>query len=281
MKRSSSASKRHGPRAVLSVIGPEGHGKTALMLTAPQPMVIASVDPNTQDVIEKTFGKPVDEISTDILTFHEIPFPAVGFEEDEDAIKEQAAEGIEKLIDVVRSISGSSTRSVLLDTGTELNELNILEAFGRTDKISPMQRQIYMGKVNARFKGIFRQLKRENVHVLVSHRSKEVWETVTVKHGRNKGEEKDVKVPGKYERIGFKQMGNIVNTEVLVKFDPTREGKLAAKFGMEITRCMIRPGLIGKEYWGRVKIDDEMVRRASFPFLMMQLYPGTTLENWR
>lgn len=262
-------------------MGPEGHGKTNLMLTAPRPMVIASCDPNTQDVIEKVFGTSVDDIDPEILTYVDVPFPAVGFETDEDKIKEQAGEGIEKVIDAINLTESTGAKSFLMDTGTEINELNILETFGRTDKISPMQRQIYMGKANARFKGFFRQLKRLNVHVLVSHRTKDVWETIEVKHGRNKGEEKDVKIPGKYERIGFKQMGNIINTEVLVTFDPERDGKLSAKFGMEITRCMIRPGLIGREYWGRATIEDEKIHRASFPFLMMQLYPGSSLEDWR
>lgn len=262
-------------------MGPEGHGKTNLVLTAPKPLVIASVDPNTEDVICKVFKvTDVADIDPDILTFHPIAFPAVGFEEDEDAIKEQAAEGIEQLTKAIRSVS-ASTGSFIMDTGTEINELNILERFGRTDKISPQTRQFFMGTVNARYKGFFRQLKRMDVHTLVTHRVREVWETTVVKHGRDKGEEKDVKVPGEYERIGFKQMGNIINTEVLVKFDPTREGKLSNKFGVRVTRCMIRPSIIGKIWWGRKKEEDGTVLHcASFPFLMMQLYPGTTLEDW-
>lgn len=279
-RQRSSSNSRRGPRSVLSIIGPEGHGKTDLALTAPKPMIVASVDPNTRDVVEKRFG-PIDDIDPEILTFHDLPFPAVGFETDEEQIKEQASEALDQLTEVIRSVEGSGAKSVLLDTGTEISELNILGIFGRTDKISPMQRQIYMGAANGRFKGFFRQLKRANVHVLVTHRVREVWATETVKHGKNKGEERDVKIPGAYERIGFKQMGNIVNAEVLVKFDEAREGKLSNKFGMKITRCMIRPSLIGKTYWGMERIEGERVRRPSFAFLMMQMYPGTTLADWQ
>lgn len=273
---------RRGPRTVLSIMGPEGHGKTNLALTAPKPLIIASVDPNTEDVVCKVFGiTDVADLDPEIGVFYPIAFPAVGFEEDEEAIKEQAAEGIEQLTKAVRSVD-ESTGTFIMDTGTEVNELNILERFGRTDKISPQQRVFFMGTVNARYKGFFRQLKRMDVHTIVTHRAREVYETVIVKHGRDKGEEKDVKVPGKYERIGFKQMGNIINTEVLVKFDPKREGKLSAKYGMEITRCMIRPSLIGKSYWGRkTQEDGTVLHSASFPFLMMQLYPGTTVEDWQ
>lgn len=264
-------------------MGPEGHGKTNLALSAPKPLVIASVDPNTEDVVCKTFGiKSIDDLDPEIATFHPITFPAVGFEPDEEAIKEQANEGIEQLVAAIRTVD-ESTGAFIMDTGTEINELGTLGIFGRTDKITAQARKFFLGAANAQFKGYFRQLQRTGTHTIVTHRAREVWETIVVQHGRKKGEEEDRKIPGEYERIGFKQMGNIINTEVLAKFDSSREGKLSAKFGIRITRCMIRPSLIGKTYWGRKLIEgtDERVHCASFQFLMMQLYPGTTLEDWQ
>lgn len=269
-------------RTVTSVMGPEGHGKTDFWTTAKKPIACINVDPNTSAVLEKLGYRDDDE---ETINVHYVDMPLVGFEPDEEKVKEQAEEAWEKLTDFLRPIimqeADPMPATVVLDTGTELNDLNILSGFGRTDKIAPKLRLIAMGKINAQFKGIFRGLEHAGVHVVVAHRCREVWVTEEIKHGPRKGEEHDRKVPGEWERVGFKQMGNMTNIEVLAMFDPTREGKLSNKFGMRVTRCTLRPGIIRKEYWGRERQEDgSRVRRASWPYLMMQVYPGTTLEDW-
>jgi hypothetical protein len=273
--------RNRGRRIVVSVKGVGGHGKTDFYLTGPKPILVLSTDPNTRDVIEKVFKMPVEEIDPAVLRFIDIPYPLVGFESREDDVMDEARESWNTLTDAISDVLHERLdpmpKLVALDTGTELDTLNTLKEFGRTDRISPQVRRIRMGAVNNDMKGIFRALERSGVHVAVTHRVRERWETVTDEtRGKNYGQEKDQVVPGKFDRIGFKQIENIVNTEVIVKFDPEREGKLSARFGMEIERCMIRPALVGKSYWGK----DEGVRCASFPYLATKLYPQTDLDEW-
>lgn len=270
-------------RIVCSVMAQEGHGKTDFWTTAPKPILAVSVDANTEPVVQKVFKQPSRDLDPDIATVVHVPFPLVGFEMDEDHIARQATDAWDLLTDTLRPIIEGRAKvmpkTVALDTGTELNDLNILAEFGRTAKISPKTRLIKMGNVNARFKGIFRGLEHAGVHVVITHRVKEKWEMVEVR-GRSGIEEKDQRVPGEFERIGFRQMGNMVNVEVLLLFDPSRSEKLPGKFGMRITRSMIRPALIGGEFWGREVIGDERVRCASFPYLATLLYPDSHLQDW-
>lgn len=268
-------------RIVVSVKGVGGHGKTDFYTTMPKPILALSTDPNTRDVIEKIFKCDIDDLDPKILRLVNIPYPMVGFETDEEDVMHEAQDGWDVLVneirDVMRGDANPRPASVALDTGTELDTLNILAQFGRTDKISPKTRLIKMGNVNNQMKGIYRALERAGVHVAVTHRVRERWETVTNEaRGSHYGEEKDQRVPDKFDRIGFKQIENIVNTEIIVKFDPAREGKLSARFGMEIERCMIRPALVGKAYWGK----DDGVRCASFPYLATLMYPNTELSDW-
>lgn len=263
---------------VLSVIGPEGHGKTDFWTTASRPILCLNIDRNTSAVLKKK-GLLDDP---DIEVVH-IQYPLTGFdveEDDREDIKNDALDSWDDLMRALKPVvyrkAKPMPRTVVIDTGTELNDLNILAGFGKTSKISPKERKYFMGEVNARFKGLFRGLDHAGVQVVVTHRCKEKWETQEVR-GQRGIEEKDVIVPGEYERIGFKQMGNMCNLEVLVMFDPSREGKLSDKFGIRVMRSTIRPGIIGKEWWGKT---EDGYRKASFPYLMTQVYKGTTIEEW-
>lgn len=275
-------------RIVLSIMGKEGHGKTDFYFTGPRPILALSVDPNTEDVACKIFGVDrAEDLDPEVCRLVHIPFPLVGFEAREDDIMEEAKESwyrlTDEISDVLHQRGKVQPRTVALDTGTELHTLNILKEFGRTDKLSPITRRNRMGAVNNDFKGIFRALEHAQVHVCVTHRVREHWETVEVR-GRGGSEEKDQVVPGVFDRIGFKEIGNICNTEVLVKFDPDREGELVDRFGMEILRSMQRPGVVGDRYWGMEPVGEgrhkEEIRAASFPFLGTLLYPSTTLKDW-
>lgn len=275
--------KRRRRRLVASVIAKEGHGKTAFALTAPRPLLVLACDPNTVDVVCSTFDvEEPEDLDPEVVKLVEIPYPLVGFETDEDGIMDDATKAwdvlCDEINDVLRGRSNDPT-TVILDSGTELNTLNILKDFGRTDKISPNMRRSKMGKVNNDFKGIFRALEHAQTHVIVTHRCKAHWEAVEERTSKGV-ETKDKEVPGVFDRIGFKEIGNICNTEVLMLFDPEREGKLSNRFGIRLLRSMARPGLVGEEWWGRVDVDGQKVRAASFAHLGTLLYPGTTLKDW-
>lgn len=268
-------------RIVCSAMALEGHGKSRFSLTAPRPLLALVCDPNTEAVVCKEFEvDSADDLDPDICRLVNIPFPLVGFESNEDDIMREAEDSwnllCDEIGDVLRGKARIQPRTVILDSGSELNQLNILKDFGRTDKIHPKVRMQRMGKTNNDFKGIFRALEKAEVHVVVTHRVREHWETVKVRGGDDKQEV----VSGVFDRIGFKEIGNICNTEVLLKFDPEREGKLSSKFGMQLLRSMHRPALIGEEWWGRVEVEGGRVGAASFAHLGTLLFPSTTLDDW-
>lgn len=267
-------------RLVISVMGPEGHGKTDLALTARRPMLVFGIDPNTEAVLEKKFKvDKVSEIDPEDATYVHCPMPMIGFDDDEERSRDDAWDSWCILTDQIRDLVDDRLkvrpRSVIFDNGTSLNELNTIAEFGRTNKIAPAQRKYKMGDVNNRFKGLFRACEVAGVDVIVTHRVKAHYEKVIVRTRGGK-EERDEPVPGVYDRVGFREVGNLVNTEVLAMFDSTIEGKLSSRFGMRVTRCMLRPGIIGREYWGR----EDGVRLASIPYLATLLYPQTSIEDW-
>lgn len=268
-------------RVVCSAMAQEGHGKTDFLLTFPTPILDLSVDPNTAAVVQKVFGEDPDPNDIRLV---QIPYPIVGFQSDEQDVMNEAADGWDVLVteisDVMHQRCKVMPKSVLIDSGTEIAELNMLREFGRTDRISPNMRRSKMGNLNNEFKGLFRALERAGVHVGITHRVREHWETITVRKPGG-SEEKDVRVEGEFDRIGFKQMGNMCSVEVLMMFDPTREGRVGEKFGMRVLRSRDRPALVGKEFWGKVDHDGTAVRAPSFPFLAAQLFPGTTLGDWQ
>lgn len=265
-------------------MGKGGAGKTDWITTMKPPVLLLSTDPNTEDVIEKIYGVPSRDIDPRELRLVHVPYPAVGFETDEADVTNEALDAWDVIVDALRPIKEGNAdpmpASVGIDTGSELNTLCILKEFGRTDKIAPGQRKMRMGNVNTDFKGIFRMLERAGVHVCIAHRCKQRWEEIEIQHGRKKGEVEEKPIPGVYDRVGFREMENIVNVEVLALFDETREGKLSNRFGMKITKCNLRPSLVGEEYWGKEEVDGQMVRVASFPFLATLIYPKTKLSDW-
>lgn len=274
---------RRKRRIVGSVMGKEGAGKTAFCLTAPRPLLYLACDPNAEDVVSATFEvDDVEDLDPAVCRFVRVPYPLVGFESSEEEIMDEATDSWNLICDEISDVlhgRSNDPATVILDSGTELNTLNILKDFGRTDKISPNMRRSRMGKVNNDFKGIFRALEKAQTHVLVTHRCKSRWTTEEVRTPKGI-ETKDVEVPGVFDRIGFKEMGNIVNLELLMKFDPDRGGKLRNRFGVQVTRSMARPILVGTEWWGREEVDSTLMRATSFAFVGLQLYPTSTPQDW-
>lgn len=278
MSRSSNTRKRAG--VVLSLVSREGGGKTSFGLTMPKPILFCSVDPNTEAIIEKAIE--ADQIRESDVIAHHLRMPAIAFS-DQDDVEKEASDAWEALIDALRpyATGRESAGSCVLDTATELDTLNVLAEFGKTDQISPESRRNRMGPVNSRYKGMIRALSDAGLHVALLHRAADLYKSVEVRTTRGK-EDRREKVEGVWamERRGFKETGFISSVEAFLAHDPERHEKLAAQFGLYVARCTMRPGLKGVEYWGRETIDGERVRKASFPYLMSQVYPNTSIRDW-
>lgn len=266
----------------LSVVAREGGGKTWFGLSLPKPLAYISVDPNTEAIIEKAIKDGV--VDGDDVIQHHLRMPAVAFSDQED-VKTEAETAWEALIDTLRPyVKGDGDpqpRGLVIDTATEIDNLNVLAEFGKIDQISPDARRNRMGPVSSRYKGVVRALTDAGIHVALLHRNGDLYKTVTYR-SRGGEEEKRERVEGTWaiERRGFKDTGFITSTEIFLAHDPERHEQLRAQFGMYIARCSLRPGLKGSEHWGTTKIDGERVRKASFAFLMTQVYPHTTIEDW-
>lgn len=275
--------RRTAPHFAMSAVAHEGAGKTWFGLSAPPPISYHSIDPNTQAVLDKA----IDEgyVGADAVTLHMFELPTIAFMDQED-VQADAETKWSAFVESVRPLveGKPDVRSVVLDTATEFDTLNVLAEFGKTDKISPESRRNRMGPVNARWKGIIRALETKGYNVVLLHRARDKWESKTQRGVRGVEEVRE-RMTGlfDFERIGFKDTGFITSAEVMLRFDPDREAKaLSGKYGMKLTRTTLRPALIGTEWWGREKLEDgSRISRVSFPYLATQLYPNTSVEDWR
>lgn len=265
----------------LSVVGPGGSGKTEFLLkTAPRPIYVIAMDPNTQAVADKLkLGKKQG------VRIRHIRPPDLAFDERDD-VQGEATEKWDLFRDRLRPIVKGeiSVRSVGLDTAGELYQLGMLGTFGKGDQIHPEQRRTQMGPINSRWKGIVSSLEQRGINVILLHRGSEKWEDRITETQRG-SEVTRGKMTGVFdiERASgcFTGTTFIVSTEIVLAFNEHREGSLSNKFGMKIIRSQQRPGLIGTKYWGTIKVDGERIAKASFPYLSTLLYPDTKISDWR
>ncbi len=271
---------------VCSVCGLEGAGKTNFATSAPGKITYCSVDPNTAAVLEKIYGvDSVADLDPDVIAYHPIRMPAIAFN-DQDDVQKISEAAWESFIDVLRPIvngDDTDTRTVVADTATELDTLNILAEFGKTDQITPESRRNRMGPVNRRWSGWIRAVNDAGVNVILLHRMKRKWETVERRgQGGSTEVRQEMSGPWDFERMGHKDTGFDNSVEIILRHDPDRHEKLVQQYGARIMRCTLRPALIGTELWGRQKLeDDTRIGRATFPYLASLIYPNTTLDSWR
>lgn len=266
---------------VISICGREGSGKTDWLLTLPKPMTIISVDPNTEGIVEKAVRE--GRFSADAITLVHIDMPAIAFSDQSD-VKDEAEASWTTMIDALRPCidrdNDDRPRSVGFDTATEVDQLNLLAEFGKTDQIHPEIRKNKLGPLNRRYMGMMRALQDAGIHVGLLHRVYDQYRTVEVR-GKSEERRERIEDPWAMDRKGFRDTGYIASIEVLLQHDQARNEKLALQFGMKISRCMLRPILKGQEFWGRERQEDgTRVRRAGFPYLMAQVVEGSSVGDW-
>lgn len=271
------------PTPVLSACALDGHGKTTFALTAPKPLALFHIDPNTEETVEKAIDSKL--IARGDVTLYPVPYPASIFNA-KDALQTEAEHAWEdKFIEPLRTVlDDSDVRGVVFDTSTELFELVLMADHGRTVQIMPEMRT----KTNYKFKGLLNALKRSGKTIVLLHRLRDAYENKSVNTSKGK-EERREKIDGVYEREGFSKTGFHVNVEVALFFDPTREGAEANRYGVKITRCTQRPALILNPEmrvdegvrWGREKqADGSRIVRASVPWVLSQVYPDIAIDHW-
>jgi hypothetical protein len=267
-------------RLVISVMAPEGCGKTHWVTTMPKPIRLFSIDQNTEPTILRAFGvEDAADLDPEVCQFYQPQYPIVGVGTPEKQVQQEAEAAWYLIEDAIRDVyegkANPMPRSIVFDSGTLLHRLNELRTFGRTEAIPPAQRMRLMGMANKDFTGFLDMCQRSGRHVALTHRAKPRWEDVEKRTSRGIEMEPQI-VPGVWDRVGFREVGNLTNCEILLKFDAERGGKVANKFGCQILQTRQRPAVIGMEYWGKV----DGVSVASFGWLATQLFPGTELADW-
>lgn len=282
-------STRTLPPIVAAINALDRHGKTRWLLSAPKPIDLFHIDPNTEMLVDKLIRE--GEIDADDVILHEVPYPATVFGKRDEIQNEATAAWEDKFVEPLRDVVDNDNRTIGLDTATELFELKLMADHGKSVQILPEMRT----KTNYVFKSLLQALRRSKKHVVLLHRLKDVWLDTEVE--TNKGvETQRNKVAGMYEREGFNRTGYHVNVEAFLMYEPKRGGSEPNQFGMRVHSCLERPSLVTCQAdektfwdlddeawkWGRQKYEDgSRVRRSSFPYLATQIYPDTTIDDWK
>ena len=187
-------------RMILGLDGLEKSGKTHFSLTAPDPIGYISLDMGLEGVVHKFKHKRIQVFEYDV------PLPTPDDAEPVDYLK---------LWGEVRRTYTSllitkEVRTVVVDTGTELWELNRLARFGKLSNIKPH----HYGPVNAEYRQLIKLAFNSDKNLIIIHRLKDQYI--------------NDKRTGELERAGFKDTGFQVQCNALVYFDE-EEGEFKLK----------------------------------------------------
>ena len=209
----------------MSVFGPEGSGKTSLLLSAPKPLVIIDLDMGIRRA--KAQGKVPKDVY--LLQFE---MPVRGLD------KKDYMAVWEKIIGKVNAlIADSSVASIGLDTGTALYELCLLSHWGKAEKLMP----IMYGAPNGSFRAdllnpLQRAVSSDSKNVIMLHWAKDEYEAVLTAEGKARVDKSGDEIRAKtgYKiRDGWKGLGASLDLEVACNVE--REKKKQAKYVCEVT----------------------------------------------
>lgn len=194
----------------LDIVGMEGTGKSSLALTLAEFGSIAYV--NIDQSIDRA-KQPESKKERERVKRLDVVYAAgLG----EEATRSSCVPAWSNTVKRVEEAAATFAAGVVMDTGTELWELNRLAAFGtltpkgRTDRL--------YGPVNARQRNLFRLHRRHKKHLVTIHQYKDDY--------RDKPDGTSVKT-GKMVRAGFKEMGYLADIVVECFF---KDGEFGARY---------------------------------------------------
>lgn len=243
------------PRIVMALTGMEGQGKTHFSLTAPGPISLLNLDEGLESVINKHSGDK--DIHVLDITIPNVLGDSVGKmtkaekAEQADVVQEEAeAEWIKFNNGYQWSLKSNEIRSIVIDTASELRELQLMAHFGKTAEIMPY---MYRGP-NTEFRRLIRDAIKSDKNVIFISKMKPIY--------------LNDKRTGEYEPAGFKDTG--YNSQVsaqIYQYSPKDGGE----FVLWIKKCRQNPDLAGEELEGPM---------CDFQTLAMLAMPGMDPEVW-
>ena len=231
------------PRIVMSIEGMEKQGKTFFALSAPGPVALFNLDEGIEGVVEKK--KKEKEIYVIDL---QVPDTAKFGERE---TMELAKVEWERFNTAFSSLLiGTEVRTLVIDTATELRELQLMSWYGKSTQIMPY---MYRGP-NAEFRKLIRGTLKYNKNVIFLHKMKSVYV--------------NDKRTGEWELSGFNDTGYLVQVNTRVyRYDIADGGE----FAIYIKDCRQNPEMAGQELTGEM---------CNFPILAQMVLPDIDPINW-
>ena len=210
------------PRIILAIGGLEKQGKSHFSLTAPGPIAYINLDDGLEGVVQKfTATKKIHILSL------RLPDASVG---DEAMVKDLATTEWTKFYrGYYGALEMPEIRTIVIDTGTELRELQLMHLFGRTAQIMP-----YMYRdPNAKFRRIIRDAFNFNKNVIFLQKMKKKYV--------------NDKWCGEYEDAGFNDVGYLAQINAQVYRYSQEDG---GDFAFYFRNCRQNETLNGMELVG-------------------------------
>lgn len=203
------------PRLIVALNGLEKTGKTHFACTAPGPITYLSLDFGTDGVIQPFATKKV-------IRLKEYSLPKIRKSKDRDAAMEEAVKVWEAFKDDYL-FALEKSRTVIVDTETEVYELIRLARFGKLEQVKPMH-----------YGPLFRELK----EVVIKSAYEANANVILLQ--RLKKEYKDDKWTGQYEASGYSGIPYDVQVNCRTYIDELR------RFRLYIDNCRQNAMLSGK-----------------------------------
>lgn len=232
-------------RLAICNFGEHGTGKTRLIATAPDVGVIP-LDRKTRGTIER--------VRKEISPNSQIWFPKADYIRHEDPMAlamlppEESMKYYRKHVNKIKDACWTLAdpkhpcRTIAIDSGSQLWEDILFANYGRNQKIMPRDR----GSANQEMKDLLNSI--QGKHLIVTHRSKEVW--------------KNDKPTGRNDVAGFADIGYYCN--VLVEHE---RNERSGEFSLSARMCQANAGLHG-DAGRKMLIDSEI----TFLGLVMKVY---------
>lgn len=229
-------------RLIISVAGKERTGKTTFGVSAPGPIAFFPIDPGREGVLEKV-------IKTKKIL---LPIDERGNIETFDYRDATSPKDYERLWEKFKkcytdAFNSKEIRSIVVDTTTEAWELVRIARFGKLTKIQPY----HYGPVNAEFRDLVKQAYKTDKNLILIHKVK--------------NEYVDDKRTGNMERAGFGDIGYLVQINLRLNWDKENG------FTMYVEDCRQNMDIAGEVF---------REPQNTFPYLAMNVYPDSELEDW-
>lgn len=235
------------PRLILSVQGLEKNGKTHFALTAPGPIAVINFDTGLEGVVHK-FATEKQIVHAD--------YRVEAGNGSADTIAGNAQKVWAKyMADYKWALA--NMRTIVIDTGSELWELLRLARFGKLTQVMPH----HYGPVNNEFRQMVKMAYDGSANVIFLHKMKDEYLNTVNSAGKEISNK-----TGKKVRVGFSDIGYLVQSNLLSEYDPE-----AADFQITIRDCRQNASLNGEVV--PAPLND-------FPTIAQMILPDSLESDW-